>query len=126
METLLQDIRYATRTLLRRPCFAVVASLTLALGIGATTAIYSVVNAVLVQPLPWPSADRLVTMTEMREGQQVGVVYLDYLDCIAVIAGLEQVLGRLGHRKFELGDGMRAAQRTFASRNAHRAAGGAR
>jgi putative ABC transport system permease protein len=80
METLLQDIRYATRTLLRRPGFAVVASLTLALGIGATTAIYSVVNAVLVQPLPWPNADRLVTMTGMREGQQVGVVYLDYLD----------------------------------------------
>jgi aspartate aminotransferase-like enzyme len=51
--------------------------------------------------------------------------YLDYLDCIAVITGLEQVLARLGHRKFELGDGLRAAQRAFASRNAQ-AAGGAR
>jgi putative ABC transport system permease protein len=80
METLLQDIRYAGRTLVRRPGFALVASLTLALGIGATTAIYSVVNAVLVQPLPWPAADRLVTITEMRAGQQMGSVYLDYMD----------------------------------------------
>ena len=80
METLLQDIRFAARTLLRRPGFAAVAALTLALGIGATTAIYSVVNAVLVQPLPWPSAERLVTMTGIRDGQQVGSVYLDYLD----------------------------------------------
>jgi putative ABC transport system permease protein len=80
MDTLLQDIRYAARTLLRRPGFAAVAAVTLALGIGATTAIYSVVNAVLVQPLPWPGAGRLVTMTGMRDGQQVGVVYLDYLD----------------------------------------------
>lgn len=51
--------------------------------------------------------------------------YLDYLDCIAVIAGLEQVLIRLGYRKFELGDGVRAAQRAFASQNAREAAGGA-
>ena len=51
--------------------------------------------------------------------------YLDYLDCISVIAGLEQVLARLGHGKFNLGDGLRAAQRTFASRNALQAAGGA-
>jgi aspartate aminotransferase-like enzyme len=52
--------------------------------------------------------------------------YLDYLDCIAVIGGLEHVLTRLGHRNFELGDGLRAAQRTFASRRAQQAAGGAR
>ncbi|HET9423729.1 MAG TPA: ABC transporter permease [Gemmatimonadaceae bacterium] len=80
METLLLDIRFAARTLLRRPAFAAVAALTLALGIGATTAIYSVVNAVLVQPLPWPEADRIVLATGLREGQQAGVVYLDYLD----------------------------------------------
>jgi len=52
--------------------------------------------------------------------------YLDYLDCIAVVAGLEQVLTHLGHAKFELGDGVRAAQRTFAARKAPQAAGGAR
>jgi putative ABC transport system permease protein len=80
METLLQDVRYAARTLLRRPGFAAVAALTLALGIGATTAIYSVVNAVLVQPLPWPQPDRLTMVNGIRDGRQAGVVYLDYLD----------------------------------------------
>ena len=91
METLLQDIRYAARTLLRRPGFAAVAALTLALGIGATTAIYSVVNAVLIQPLPWPNADRLVNMNSMREGQAVGVVYLDYLDWRAQNRSFEEL-----------------------------------
>jgi putative ABC transport system permease protein len=80
MDKPVQDIRYAFRTLARRPAFVAVSALTLAIGIGATTAIYSVVNAVLVQPLPWPAADRLVTMTGMRDGQQAGTDYLDYLD----------------------------------------------
>jgi putative ABC transport system permease protein len=81
MDTLRQDIRYALRTLARHPAFAIVAGLTLALGIGATTAIFSVVDAVLLRPLPWPDADRIVAVSGTRgTNRQVGVAYLDYRD----------------------------------------------
>jgi predicted permease len=60
MSSLWKDIVYATRTLRQHPAFALTAMLTLALGIGASTAIFSVVNAVLLRPLPYPDADRMV------------------------------------------------------------------
>jgi hypothetical protein len=60
MDHFLQDLRYSRRMLTRAPGFAVVAVLTVAMGIGATTAIFTAVNAVFLRPLPYPDADRLV------------------------------------------------------------------
>jgi putative ABC transport system permease protein len=81
VDMLKQDIRYALRTLLRHPAFTLVAALTLALGIGATTAIFSVVDAVLLRPLPWPDSERLVIVYGTRgENLTGGAAYLDYKD----------------------------------------------
>jgi putative ABC transport system permease protein len=66
LDDLLQDARYGVRALMRNPGFACVAILTFALGVGANTAIFSVINAVLLRPLPFPDADRLVTILENR------------------------------------------------------------
>src|SRR3954471_12787111 len=63
MQTLFYDLRFALRMLLRNPGFTAVGAITLALGIGANTAIFSVVNAVLLRPLPFRHSDRLVRIT---------------------------------------------------------------
>jgi putative ABC transport system permease protein len=66
LQTLLTDLHYAARQLIRNPGFAFVTTLTLALGIGASTAIFSAVNPILFKPLPYPNADQLMMIWELR------------------------------------------------------------
>ncbi|MBX6332834.1 MAG: ABC transporter permease [Gemmatimonadaceae bacterium] len=76
------DLRYGARQLRRAPGFAAVAILTLGLGIGATTAIFSVVRGVLLRPLPYPAAEQLVVprSVDLESGNQWNVTYADYQD----------------------------------------------
>ena len=102
MDTLLQDLRYAVRTLRRARGFAAIAILTLALGIGGTTAIYSVVDRVLLKPLPFPDPDRLVVprSVNVATGEDWSITHADFADWrdakvfdhVAVYAGGEMDL----------------------------------
>ena len=86
IEDFLQDLRYGLRTLWRMPGFALVALLTLALGSGATTVMFTVINGVLLKPLPYAEPDKLVTLQEKTEkanqfGNLWSVAYPNFLDC---------------------------------------------
>jgi putative ABC transport system permease protein len=81
METLLKDIRYGLRGLLNHPGFSAIVVITLALGIGATTAIFSVVNSVVLRRLPYQQSDRLVAIQEFgKEGRRGQVTSANFLD----------------------------------------------
>ena len=93
MEALLQDLRLAVRQLVKSPAFSAVAVLTLAVGIGANTAIFSAVNTVLLKPLPFPESDRLVQIQSTGfQNTRFGVSYPDLQD----LRGMTQDFSSVG------------------------------
>jgi len=99
MDHLIKDIRYGIRTLAKRPSFTAIAILTLALGIGASTAIFSVVDGVLLKPLPYPDAERIVQLREVSErGGKMAFAEPNFLDLRArshSFEGVAQYAGEL-------------------------------
>ncbi len=92
LDDLLVDIRYALRWQFCSPGFSAVAVLTLALGMGATTALFAVLNSVLLEPLPYPASDRLAMVYARNEERSgVNISYLDYLSWKEQVKSFEQL-----------------------------------
>jgi putative ABC transport system permease protein len=106
IEDLWQDVRYGLRTFRKRPGFTLVAVVTLALGIGANAAIFSVVNGVLLKSLPFPEPERLVALSETAEsGRVTAVAFPDYLDWRAGQNVFEEMAARMPAGGVLTGDG---------------------
>ena len=80
MDATLQDLKFAGRTLLKRPAFPSLVIATLALGIGAATAIFSIADAILLRPLPYPEPNRIVVFNETGPGGRMTLGWPNYLD----------------------------------------------
>src|SRR4051812_1400071 len=93
LDKLLQDTRYALRLWRRRPGFAAVAIATLALGIGANTAMFTIVNAVLLRPLPYAHADRLVSVWGRTSAYPRGLISYDEYEAIRAQTGTFEAAG---------------------------------
>jgi putative ABC transport system permease protein len=110
---MLEDLRFAIRQLLKNPGFTLIAIFALALGIGANTAIFSVVNAVLLRPLPYPDSDKLIVLRERSSVFERGAIgYMNWIDWHAAqrsFTGL--VLVRRESVNFSMGAGVGAPER---------------
>ena len=102
LEDLIQDLRYALRGLRKQRGFTAVAVLTLALGIGANTAIFTVINTVLLRPLPYEQPDRLVVLMETVSERSVGVSYPNFVDWRNQTTALENVAAVRTRESFNL------------------------
>src|SRR5258705_6780103 len=118
---MLKDLRFAFRQLLKQPGFTFIAILVLALGIGANTAIFSVVNAVLLRPLPYPRSERLVLLRERLLGsagfESGSVSYMNYFDWRAAQKSFTDLgLARAERVSLSALDGKSASQSIRAAR----------
>ena len=108
MRAFSQDLRYAIRALLANPGFSIVAVLSLAIGIGANTAIFSVASALLLRPLPYQNADRLVILWNRRPGSGITEDWFStaqYFDIKSGTPSFEQVAIAIGANYNLTGDG---------------------
>lgn len=110
---MLDDLRYAVRLLLKNPSVTIIAIFALALGIGANTAIFSVINAVLLRPLPYPEADKLIVVRERSHTFERGAVgYMNWLDWHASQKSFTDLaLVRREAANFSLGSGVGSPDR---------------
>ena len=109
VDVVVREMRQAARRLVRAPGFTLAAIVTLALGIGADVAVFSVVDAVLLRPLPYRSSERLLALTSTRRGDEISISYPDLQDWRARNRTLESIAGYVGQSYTLTGSG--AAER---------------